>query len=205
MQGYAVAALGGPRWQALATTIRFAGVDLTGAEFRLQVRLLPNTPGGALVDLATVASAAAEGVRLIGVEMIDGNPVSMVGIRINETTMEGLPFTGELGDDSVFAWDMQVTPAGGLKAKWIGGDFIVEAAVTGAESAPALSFGYGRSSSQSRLRAGISSFAVSTVIIAVAITGGQGPRGEASGPLGASSVGAAEIVSNPADLVPLRA
>lgn len=188
MQGYAVAALGGPRWQALATTMRFDGADLTGATFRLQVRLLANAPGAPLVDLQTVTSAAAEGVRLIGVETIDGRPVSTLGIRINETTMEGLPFTGEMGDSSLLAWDMQITPAGGLKRKWVGGDFIVEPGVTGADNAPAGLSSYGYQRAAMVAPAGSSTFQIVNATITVTLAGGEGPRGLASGPLGVGSV-----------------
>lgn len=194
MQGYAVAALGGPRWQALATTMRFIGVDLTGADFRLQVRLLPNTPGSPLVDLTKVSTAAAEGVRLISVETVDGQPVSTIGIRVNETTMEGLPFSGELGDSSVLAWDMQVTPVGGLKSKWIGGDFIVEGGVTGADAAPQLASAYGMSNPARTAPAGGSTFQIGPTVISVQMLG-PGLIIQTEGDVAPGTVGADQLVN----------
>ncbi|WP_271300629.1 SGNH/GDSL hydrolase family protein [Sphingomonas sp. CV7422] len=199
MQSYAVTALGGPRWQALNQTMRFVGVDLTGADFRLQVRDRPNTPGTPLIDLAKVSTAAAEGVRLISVEAADGVPVSTLGIRINETTMEGMPFKDDQSESSIFAWDMQVTPSGGQKAKWIGGVFVVEAGVTGADNA-LLSSGYGETANMSRsqLVAGSSTFAIGDLVISVTLAGAQGPPGKPSGPLGAGAVDA-ETISDETD------
>lgn len=125
--------------------------DLTDAEFAMQVREVPDVPGTPLVDLATVTTAAAEGVRTIevatdtianhilagrllgvpsGYDAANSVTLSVVGIRINETTMEGLPFPDERGDNAVLAWDLHITPSGGTKQKYAGGTFTVRAGAT---------------------------------------------------------------------------
>lgn len=118
------------RWTAFVRTLVFRGVDLTGADFRAQVRLYPDALGAPLIDLQTVSSAAAQGLRLISVVQEDGRPVSRIGLRINESTMEAMPQQGEIGTDLELAWDLHVTPAGGLKQRRLFGPFIVRAGVT---------------------------------------------------------------------------
>lgn len=132
-------------------TLPFVGIDLGEASFNLQVRQTRDTDGDPLLDLATVDTAAAEGVRTIivatasvaehiaakrlpatppGLAASDVATVSVIGIRINETSMEGLPFPAERGLDARFVWDLLITPAGGIKDRYVGGDFIVRAGVT---------------------------------------------------------------------------
>lgn len=139
------------RWVACIRTMTFVGYDFTDAVFAMQVRLTGDAGGSPLIDLATVTTSSAEGVRLIyggtdtianhitagrlsgvpsGYESTDSVALSHVGIRINETTMEGLPFPSERGDNAELAWDMHITPSGGIKDKWIGGKFTVRAGVT---------------------------------------------------------------------------
>lgn len=127
-------ALSADRWTPYAATLRFRGLDLAGAAFAMQVRQYPDQPGAPLIALGTVSTGAAEGVRLIGVETVDGKPVSTLGLRINETTIESVfaPGSGALpiGGDLTLAWDLHVTPAGGLKQRYLEGLFIIRAGVT---------------------------------------------------------------------------
>lgn len=142
--------LAGDRWTALTRTLEFEGVDFTGATFAMQVR--DRKDGGALrADLATVFSGAAQGVRLIyggtatvsahiAAGRIDAVPdgmtadqsliLSLVGIRINESTMEAMTPATEIGDDATVYWDLHVTPSGGLKDLYLYGPFIIRAGVT---------------------------------------------------------------------------
>jgi len=145
--------LSGGRWVPFNETWAFQGIDLTGAVFAMQIRLTPDAPGVPLVDLGTVTTAGTQGLRLIyagtatvsahlaagrlmrdeiaaGVADSDNLTLSQVGVRINETTMEGLPFPAERGDDNPLAWDFHVTPSGQLKQLWAGGSFTVLAGVT---------------------------------------------------------------------------
>lgn len=147
------------RWVACIRTHAYVGLDFTSAVFSAHVRAVPDTSGTPLVNLATVVSSAVEGVRLVyagsatitahiaaarllvvppGTNPATGLPyaagdtvtLSQVGIRVNETTMEGLPFPQELGEDALFYWDMHITPSGGIKDKYCGGTFTVRAGIT---------------------------------------------------------------------------
>lgn len=151
--------LAGDRWVPFIATLPFGNIDLTGATFAMHVRAVADVTGSPLVNLTTVTTASAEGVRLIDATTatlaahlaagrIDAIPsginpatgvayastdsvaVSRVGIRINETTMEGLPFPDERGDSSEMVWDLHVTPSGGVKEKYAGGIFTVRAGAT---------------------------------------------------------------------------
>lgn len=142
--------LAADRWVACIRTFSFVDRDFTDATLLSHVRLKKDVSGTPLVNL-TNAAAGAEGLRIIGVftssiadhiangrldevppgyQLTDVVPVSQVGMRINETTMEGLPFPGERGDDATLQWDLHITPTGGIKDKYLGGDFIVRAGVT---------------------------------------------------------------------------
>ncbi len=102
------------------------GFDLTGAAFRMEVR--DRRDGGMLrAALDTVTSATAEGVRIVSVETVDGIPITTLGIRINETTMESMPAAPEPGDNNEIAWGMHITPDDGAKFEAFDGPFIVKA------------------------------------------------------------------------------
>lgn len=144
---------GADRFVAFIQTLRFIGYDFTGATFKAQVR--DRRDGGALrADLSTVVLASAEGVRLVygGTDTVanhktagrltateatalgyvdaDSIVISQVGIRINETTMEAMPYGTERGDDISLYWDIHITPSGGVKDLYAGGAFLVRAGVT---------------------------------------------------------------------------
>jgi hypothetical protein len=150
MQSPGKLSLNGDRWTPFVRTLQFEGVDFTDAVFKLQVR--DRKDGGAIrADLATVATGAAEGVRLIygGTDTVanhisagridevpDGMttsttlPLSLVGIRINESTMEGMTPAQEIGGDAQAWWDLHVTPSGALKELYLFGPFTIRAGVT---------------------------------------------------------------------------
>jgi hypothetical protein len=140
----------GDRWTPLVRTFELRGIDLTGATFALQVR--DRKDGGALrADLATVMSSSAEGVLLIyggtatvsahitagriaavpeGMVEGDSLTLTLLGVRINESTMEAMTPATEVGDDAPAWWDLHVTPSGGLKDVFLQGPFIIRAGVT---------------------------------------------------------------------------
>jgi hypothetical protein len=138
------------RWVACIRTFTFVGKDFTGATYLSHIRLTKDASGAPLVTLAD-AAAGAEGLRLIGVftstvanhiaagrldvvppgyELTDTVTLSQVGFRVNETSMEGLPFPAERGNDNTLQWDLHITPTGGIKDKYLGGDFVVRAGAT---------------------------------------------------------------------------
>lgn len=152
------------RWVACIRYISFLEIDLTGATFALQVRQVPDAGGSPLASLSTTTSTSAEGVRIyyagsdtIANHLAAGrlesvpdaiNPstelpyaasdtvaLSWIRIRINETTMEAMPYPDEIGqgvrgDNLKLAWDMHITPSGALKDKYAGGEFIVRGGAT---------------------------------------------------------------------------
>ncbi|WP_294312732.1 hypothetical protein [uncultured Sphingomonas sp.] len=124
------------RYVACVRQIYIRGMDLTGVAMRAQVRQIGDTPDAPLVDLQTVTNGNAEGLRLVGVDIVDGLPVSHVEMVINETTLQRLPYLGELGDATRLAWDWQLTLAG-RKQRIARGDFVITGdGVTGADNAP---------------------------------------------------------------------
>jgi hypothetical protein len=132
------------RWEPCVRTIRIRGLDLTpivnkvatgGLDLLMQVRLAPDTPGAPLVNLPLVATAGTEGLRVSGVTLDNGAPVSTIELRINEPTMEGLPFSGEVGDPTTLYYGLQVTFAN-LKKTRLEGQFIVVPGAVGSDTAP---------------------------------------------------------------------
>ncbi|WP_294358488.1 hypothetical protein [uncultured Sphingomonas sp.] len=131
------------RWQPATLTVRVVGLDMRGSVNRLQARLIADTPGLPLIDLTDVTNGAAEGIRLVSVAIEDGRPVSTFKLRINETTVEGLPFAGERGDDTIIGYDWQ-TSVGGNRRLLARGPLTVVAGFTGADNAPpGMPSGYG--------------------------------------------------------------
>jgi hypothetical protein len=118
------------RWTPFIRTLSFRGIDLTGATLRAQVRSTRDVVASPLVDLQTVGSANTEGLRLLSAGLVDGVMTSVIYMRINEATMEGLPAAAEPGDDLRLWWDMHITPAGGVKQRYLWGEFILLAGVT---------------------------------------------------------------------------
>lgn len=132
------------RWEPCVRTIRIHGLDLApiknttaagGQDLLMQVRLAPDTPGDPLINLPLVATTNTEGLRVTDVTVADGVPVSTIELRINEPTMEGLPFEGEVGDPASFAYGLQVTFAN-LKKTRMEGQFVVLPGAVGSDAAP---------------------------------------------------------------------
>ncbi|KQO13289.1 hypothetical protein [Sphingomonas sp. Leaf242] len=124
------------RYTPCVRTIRIVGLNLTGATMRAQVRAVGDTPGAPLVDLQTVTNGNAEGLRLVSVVTAAGVTTSTVEMVINETTMEALPYEGELGDATDLAWDWQATLSGRKRRIAKGAFRILGDGVTGADMAP---------------------------------------------------------------------
>lgn len=118
----------GNRWTPLVYTIQVTGADLSAATFKAQVRLLPGTSGTPLVDLAT-AALGAEGISCTSAT-VGADTVSTITLRVNQSTMSGLPVAPATGDDVTLYWDMHVTRTGFSKAVYFRGPFTVLAGVT---------------------------------------------------------------------------
>lgn len=150
-------AIAADRYTPCVRTITFRGLDLTGVALRMQVRQNGDTPGAPMVDLQNVVNAQAQGLKLVSVDTVDGLPVSVVQIRINESTIKDasrFPFVGELGGASSFVYDL-VGTLGGDKRVLMAGTFTLAPGVTGADNAPLdRPFGYGLPSTASGMRTG---------------------------------------------------
>lgn len=117
------------RWTPFVYQIDFEGLDFTGATMAMQVRLYRDAPGDPLIDLANAISTA-EGLS-VAVVTVEGQPISTVQIRINETTLEALLLNaGKAGEDVTLVYDLHITATGFPKARWIEGDFIIRAGAT---------------------------------------------------------------------------
>ena len=120
-------------------TIVVEGVDMTGVDMAMQVRLAPDTPGVPLFTLGTVGSIAAEGLKVDSVSVTNGIPTSYIKGRINASTMTDatkVPYAGERGTDTVLAYAMQWTMGGDAQTR-LYGDFIVVASAFNSNNAPA--------------------------------------------------------------------
>lgn len=121
--------LSADRQTPFVCTLTFQGIDLTDAVMKAQVR--DRKDGGTVrADLALVTMANTEGLRLLSAGAVDGVMTSLVYLRINEATMEAMPFGTEIGDDLGLWWDMHITPSGGVKENYLHGAFTVRAGVT---------------------------------------------------------------------------
>lgn len=145
MSNVAYLPISADRYQPCVRQIYIAGLDLTGVPMRAQIRSGGDVPGSALVDLQTVTNGNAQGLRLVGVDTVNGLPNSHVELIINESTMEALPYAGEIGDVTPLAWDWQITLAG-RKQRIAKGEFLILGdGVTGADVAPSnrpMAYGY---------------------------------------------------------------
>jgi hypothetical protein len=150
-------ALNGDRNVLFDQTIAFFGFDFTGASARAMIRTAPDATGSALVTLAFVSSSTAEGVRLVyagtdtianhiaagRIEQTDLPPpydqladtdelaLSLIGIHILKATMAfaSAP-AGAAGDTISLAYDLLITPSGGIEDKYAYGPFNVRGTVT---------------------------------------------------------------------------
>jgi hypothetical protein len=143
--------LSGGRWVPFEAILRLKGKDLSGADFRMQVRTYRDATGDPLIDFGAVATPAEQGVRTvyagsatidqhITAARLDAVPegslcndslvLTLLDIRIFEATMRALPFPAERGNDAEFAWDLNITPSGDIRQTWLAGKFTVLAGVT---------------------------------------------------------------------------
>lgn len=84
------------------------GLDLTTVSLGMDIRLYGDAPGAPLVRLSKVTAANAEGLRVAGVTVVDGVPTSDLRIRLNRSTRQGLPYSGEIGDAASFAYALAI-------------------------------------------------------------------------------------------------
>lgn len=115
----------------------FLGENLAGADYQLQIRTAPgNRTGAALVDLATTANPAIDGLTWAwDAGYLDPQTGAVVGATIItplilDTTLEGLPWPTERDKPIELAYDFLVTRVGGIQRIEACGKFILYPGVT---------------------------------------------------------------------------
>jgi hypothetical protein len=114
------------RWTPFKHVIEFQRLDFLGKDARIQVRRNFDRSGPPLIDLGIVASG--EGITISpgsAPDMISTN----VEIRINETTIEAMPFTNPRGGEWHGVWDLHIG-TGAAKRRWLQGPFIIKPGAT---------------------------------------------------------------------------
>jgi hypothetical protein len=116
----------------LKTAVTFRGPDFTGATFRVQVRLLPQSSGAPLIDLS---SASVSGDRLlIAASVIDGLIVTDVRFFIDRASIDAIlpwPANGLEPDTPVkLYWDMTISGPTVNLSRWLEGNFFIHEGVT---------------------------------------------------------------------------
>ncbi|MAM40644.1 MAG: hypothetical protein CL949_19565 [Erythrobacter sp.] len=101
-------------------------VDITGYAFALQLRLYGGAAGSALISLGTTTTVGGEGIRIVDAA------AGLFEIVILEASLNILPgiHQPEAGDPQTFAYDLRVTPSGGVAEIWLEGDFILHPGTT---------------------------------------------------------------------------
>jgi len=107
----------------------FEGFDYSAATFVLEVRDYLDKSGAARVALGN-AAPTAQGIS-VSVTTTNDIPSSDIQIRINETTIEGLPFTTPRGGDLVLQYALDIDGGGHGKVRRMKGAFIVKASANG--------------------------------------------------------------------------
>lgn len=111
------------------------GENLAGAAFKLQLRYTPGDTGTALVTLAG-AAAGAQGVSVawdagyIDPETGLAAGASTIRPQIDRATLEALATATDPTQPLLLAYDLHVTPAGGVEQLRFYGNFTVNPGVT---------------------------------------------------------------------------
>lgn len=112
-----------------------AGVDLSGADFRMEIR----EQLGASATAAIVLTKQAAGTQGISAQYVanyahptegDLGPATIIRPYITEANMEGLALASPESADKVWYYDLHVTPVGGLKYVYAYGTFTVKPGAT---------------------------------------------------------------------------
>lgn len=113
-------------------TIRFRGLDFTGATMAMQFRQYRAAEGDPLIDLAN-ATAGLEGLS-VAVADEDGITVSTVTIQIDKATVNATlpwPANGQkAGTDPITYHDLKITGGGLPETRWVQGIAPIREGVT---------------------------------------------------------------------------
>lgn len=125
------------RQDPLQIAMRVNGYDLTGATFKLSVRLYPDAAGDPLIEVEGTPTPGANGIRIADTGTTDGVPWTDLDILIGKALLSdsSIPAAEEAGDDIILAYDFGWTRASSSTAfvaveeTILFGDFIVKGSV----------------------------------------------------------------------------
>lgn len=105
------------------------GIDYTGASFAMHVRNDYGDTGDPIIEIGDSVSGS-EGLSVTYGDYADpvtGETVqaSIIRIKINETTIEGIDLAVDEADDLRLVYDIHLTPSGGSKFVLCRGPFII--------------------------------------------------------------------------------
>lgn len=87
--------------------LRVIGPNLTGVAMRAQIRMDADSPA-LLAGLNLTTNGNDEGIRLASATFVDGVWINDVRIRLNKSTRQALPYSGELGDSWAGVWVLAI-------------------------------------------------------------------------------------------------
>jgi len=107
------------------------GVNLAGAELKMEIRLNRETEGAALVTMEVETDPELEEALYITVDTSGIQPVSTITMKISRGVLSQLPFSANRYSDAVFKYDLVTTGVGfSAQRVFFRGDFILEGGVT---------------------------------------------------------------------------
>lgn len=120
------------RNQPFVDTIRFRGLDFTGATMAMHFRQYRAATGDPLIGLAN-ATAGLEGLSVVVTEE-DGITISIVTIQIDKTTVNATlpwPANGQKANTDVTTYhDLKITGGGLPEMRWVQGIAPIREGVT---------------------------------------------------------------------------
>jgi hypothetical protein len=109
------------RWTPFHHLIEFQRLDFVGQDARVQIRANFDRSGSPLIDLGIAASG--QGITISAGTAPDMTSTNVV-IRIDEPTLEAMPFTNPRGGEWHGVWDLHIG-SGADKRRWLRGKFII--------------------------------------------------------------------------------
>lgn len=114
--------------------IAIEGIDLTGADLLMQIRIERDAAGPALIELEPVVDITTEEGLFLSVATVDGELVSTIQIHIAyntlQTVADAVLGTALAGEDCVLKYDLITTGIGAAMQMFCRGTFTIEGSVT---------------------------------------------------------------------------
>jgi len=88
--------------------LRVVGVNLASVGVDLQARAQEDAPGPPLISLTKADPSASDGLIVMSVTIVDGQPVSDLRIRLSKAPRQALPYQGEIGAPAIFHYALRI-------------------------------------------------------------------------------------------------